>query len=169
MTKTFNKNEIYAYNKGYRVNREGVLLNPDGKTLKGYYKNGYKYYKLRKEEDYTKYAAFKISRLQAYQKYKNDMYHKGIVVRHLNGKRDDDSFDNIAIGTQSQNIMDCPKQDRDKRGYDASRKIVKYSDQLVVKIREEHKSGMSYRKLQKKYNISSGATMWHIIHKRILT
>ena len=168
MPYTFNENEIYAHNKGYRVNKEGVLLNPNGETLKGYYKNGYKYYKLRKEDDYTKYASFKISRLQAYQKYKNDMYQEGIVVRHLNGKRDDDSFNNIALGTQSQNIMDCPKEDRNKRAYNASRKIVKHSDQLVIKIREEYRSGISYRKLQKKYNISSGATMWHIIHKRIL-
>ena len=33
MTNTFNKNEIYAHNKDYRVNREGVLLNPDGKEV----------------------------------------------------------------------------------------------------------------------------------------
>ena len=166
MTNTFNKNEIYAHNKDYRVNREGVLLNPDGKTLKGYYKNGYKYYKLRKEEDYTKYAAFKISRLQAYQKYKNDMYHKGIVVRHLNGKRDDDSFDNIAIGTQSQNIMDCPKQDRVKRATYASSKNRKYHTETILKIREDRKNGMTYSQLLKKYNIPNDSSLHYILYRK---
>ena len=166
MTNTFNKNEIYAHNKDYRVNREGVLLNPDGKTLKGYYKNGYKYYKLRKEEDYTKYAAFKISRLQAYQKYKNDMYHKGIVVRHLNGKRDDDSFDNIAIGTQSPNIMDCPKQDRVKRATYASSKNRKYPTETILKIREDRKNGMTYSQLLKKYNIPNDSSLHYILYRK---
>ena len=166
MTNTFNKNEIYAHNKDYRVNREGVLLNPDGKTLKGYYKNGYKYYKLRKEEDYTKYAAFKISRLQAYQKYKNDMYHKGIVVRHLNGKRDDDSFDHIAIGTQSQNIMDCPKQDRVKRATYASSKNRKYPTETILKIREDRKNGMTYSQLLKKYNIPNDSSLHYILYRK---
>ena len=86
----------------------------------------------------------------------------------MNGIRDDDSYDNIAIGTQSQNIMDCPKEDRDKRGYDASRKIVKHTDETVIKIRADYALGMSYRQIGKKYNISSGGSLHHIIHKRIL-
>ena len=164
----FNKNEKYAYNKGYRITKEGIFKNPVGEILKGYKHNGYRKYKIRVPGNYNKYYHFKLSRLQAYCKYGDKIYNKFIVVRHLNGIRDDDSWYNIEIGTQSQNILDCPKDDRNKRAYNASRKIVKYSDKLVLKIREEHKLGMSYRKLQKKYNISSGATMWHIIHKRIL-
>ena len=162
------RNEIIAYKKGYRITKEGNLTNPKGDIIKGYKKNGYRYYKLRKEGDWGKYHEFKLSRLQALQKFGYSIYEEGIVVRHLNGIRDDDSYDNIAIGTQSQNLMDCPKEERQERGYNASRKIVKHSDETVIKIRADHALGMSYRQIGKKYNITSGGSLHHIIHKRII-
>ncbi len=64
--------------------------------------------------------------------------------------------------------MDNPVEGRKQRGYDASRKIVKHSDETVIKIRADYGLGMSYRQIGKKYNISSGGALHHIIHKRIL-
>tara|TARA_S200002703_G_scaffold68783_3_gene59694 strand:- start:289 stop:801 length:513 start_codon:yes stop_codon:yes gene_type:complete len=169
MATAFNRNEIIAYEKGYRITRDGKLINPKGDVIKGYKKESeYRYYKIRKEGDWSKYHEFKLSRLQAFQKFGYKIYEKGTVVRHLNNDKGDDSWHNIEIGTQSQNCMDNPEEDRKKRGYDASRKIVKHSDETVIKIRADYASGMSYRQIGKKYNISSGGSLHHIIHKRII-
>lgn len=158
----FNKNEIYAFNKGYRITKEGVLINKLGNKVKGYNKNGYNYYKLRRNDDYKKYNEFKFSRLQAYQKYGNNIYKKGTVVRHLNGIRDDDSWDNIAIGTQSENMMDKPKDVRMRASLIAASYNRKYD---VIKVREYYNKVKSYRKTQKHFGISSGATLHNILHR----
>lgn len=168
MATKFSGIEIIAYNMGYRISVEGKILSKHGDVLKGENHNGYNYFKFRSPDNWKKMIKCKCSRLQAYQKYGDKIYEKGIVVRHLNNDRGDDSRDNIAIGTQSDNCMDNPVEDRKKRGYDASRKIVKHSDETVIKIRAEYASGMSYRQIGKKYNISSGGSLHHIIHKRIL-
>jgi len=168
MATKFSINIKIAYNMGYRISFEGKILNKHGDVLKGEKNNGYNYIKFRSPDNYKKMIGCKCSRLQAYQKFGDLVFIEGNVVRHLNNDRGDDSFNNIGIGTQSQNCMDNPVEDRNQRGYDASRKIVKHSDETVIKIRAEYKSGMSYRQIGKKYNISSGGTLHHIIHKRIL-
>ena len=158
----FNKNEKYAYDKGYRITKEGVFKNPEGKILKGYKHNGYRKYKLRVPGNYNKYYHFKLSRFQAYCKYGDKIYNEGIVVRHLNGIRDDDSWDNIAIGTQSENMMDKPKDVRMRASLIAASYNRKYD---VIKVREYYNKVKSYRKTQKHFGISSGATLHNILHR----
>jgi hypothetical protein len=53
-----------------------------------------------------------IHRLQAFQKYGDLLYEEGTVVRHLNGDPGSNAWDNIAIGTMSDNMFDIPKQIR---------------------------------------------------------
>jgi hypothetical protein len=47
-----------------------------------------------------------IHRLQAFQKYGDLLYEEGTVVRHLNGDPGSNAWDNIAIGTMSDNMFD---------------------------------------------------------------
>ena len=168
MATAFNGNEIIAYEIGYRISFDGKILNKNGDVLKGEKDNGYNYIKFRSPDNWRKMIRCKCSRLQAFQKYDNLIYVEGTVVRHLNNNKLDDSWHNIEIGSQSENCMDNPEEDRKKRGYDASRKIVKHSDETVMKIRADYALGMSYREIGKKYNISSGGALYHIIHKRII-
>ena len=161
----FNKNEKHAYEKGYRMDKDGIFYNPKGNIVRGYLHNGYRKYKLRVPGDYGKYYHFKLSRFQAYCKFGDKIYEKGVVVRHLNGVRDDDSWDNIEIGTQSQNMMDCPKEDRVSRAINASRSNVKYSRETILQIRADRELGMSYRQLQKKYNVPNGSSMNYILYR----
>lgn len=158
----FNRNEKYAYDRGYRMDKDGLFFNPKGEVVGGFKHDGYRKYKLRVPGDYNKYFHFKLSRFQAYCKFGDKIYDKGIVVRHLNGIRNDDSWDNIEIGTQSENMMDCPKEDRVARAINASRKIVKHN---VKEIRDYYSKVKSYRKTMKKFNISSSGTLWYILHR----
>lgn len=108
------KPEELALIKGYTVTKEGILLNRNGIQVKGRIKDRKRdYYNFdirigpRKE---NKKVHCMIHRLQAYQKFGDKIYEKGIVVRHLNGDRYDNSYDNIDIGTNKDNKNDIPKE-----------------------------------------------------------
>ena len=101
------------------MTKDGKLLGRNGKPVKGWKKNGkkndYNMFQFRDPDNPKKHLKFKWSRLQAFQKFGYKIYEQGIVVRHLNSDRGDDSWDNIDIGTQSQNLMDMPKEQRRKK------------------------------------------------------
>jgi len=151
---------IEAYNKGYKINKEGNIINPKGKLLRGFtqeYK-GYvcKYLNLRFENGF---CTFSIHRLQAYQKFGESMFKRGMEVRHLNGDSLDNSWENIGIGTHSQNMMDISKE---KRIRNASNP--KYNHTKIIKDRS---SGMTYKEIMDKHGIKSKGTVSHIINKSI--
>jgi len=147
--------------KGYSVSRDGKTVTSfTGKVLKlnvrssgtGYYIFGIGNYDNQR-------ANILVHRLQAYQKFGKKMFKKGIQVRHLDGNSMNNSWENIAIGTQSENFMDRP---RDERIRNASNPIYNHSD-----IIEDWTNGMPYSKIMKKYDISSKGTVSFIINKSL--
>ena len=73
----FSRNEIEAFNKGYRINKDGVVKHLN-KIVVGSMQNGYKKFGYRDSEHKTKHCKF--HRLQAYQKFGDKIYENGIVV-----------------------------------------------------------------------------------------
>ena len=160
------KPEELALINGYTVTKEGILLNRNGIQVKGRIKDRKRdYYNFdirigpRKE---NKKVHCMIHRLQAYQKFGDKIYEKGIVVRHLNGDRYDNSYDNIDIGTNKDNKNDIPKELVFINCGQISRK---YSKETIESIRKDYENGMSYSNIMIKYNISSKGTVHYIIHK----
>lgn len=157
--------EVCAYRLGFRVSRNGDLISFTGRKRQCLlHPRGYKCISLRvKVEDKSVYKLLFVHRLQAYQKFGENLFKPGIVVRHLNGNPVDNSFDNIEIGTESDNWMDIPKEKRIERARNAARMLPKrYSRDKVAMIKADHASGMSYNKLMKKYGISSKGTISYI-------
>lgn len=160
------KPEELALIKGYTVTKGGILLNRNGIQVKGRIKDRKRdYYNFdirigpRKE---NKKVHCMIHRLQAYQKFGDKIYEKGIVVRHLNGDRYDNSYDNIDIGTNKDNKNDIPKELVSINCGQISRN---YSKETIESIRKDYENGMSYSNIMIKYNISSKGTVHYIIHK----
>lgn len=157
-----NKLQI-AYEKGYRVTKDGNLLNPKGKVIgncldsKGYKKTNIIINK--------KNTNILTHRLQAYQKYGNKLFEDGILVRHLNGNPLDNCWYNIAIGTYKDNTMDIPKETRTRTAILGAKKSIKYPKDFVLKLREEYKEIKNYAELGRKYNISI-SVIWNLINKR---
>jgi len=120
----FNKCEKILNERGYYIDKEGNAYNPYGKVLKGKIKNGYKCITIRIDK---RRVDVRFSRLQAYQKYGEEIYKEGIVVRHLDNIKENNSFANIAIGTQTENLMDNPKEKRLEYAINASLKANKYN------------------------------------------
>ena len=53
-----------------------------------------------------------VHRLAMYQVYGDILFEQGVVVRHLNDIPTDLRFENLAVGTSSDNILDIPPEKR---------------------------------------------------------
>lgn len=148
--------EKIAYNLGYRVSKDGDLINPKGEIIKGCLRHPKrKYTSLAftvKTEGKTKHCS--IHRLQAYQKYKDDLYGVRVLVRHLDGNPFNNSFDNIAIGSPSDNFHDMTKEQQ-KQSIENLHKnqYRKYTEDVIKNVYEDYCKGLNRTQLSIKYNI----------------
>ena len=151
------KIEQIATKRGYVVTEEGLFLNPQGKEIgsitgEGYNVSNIRINKIKKH--------IKAHRIQAFQKYGNKLFEEGIMVRHKNGNPLDNTWENIILGTNSDNQMDIPEQVRIKRAKHATSFVRKYNKEEVRKF---HKKERSYKLTMEKFEISSKGTLNYIL------
>ena len=147
-----------AHSKGYGVSRAGEIINPKSNQIKGFFdKDGRNYFNLRGGESFLKIS---VAKLQAFQKFGDESFKEGIIVRHLNQIATDNSYDNIAIGTRSDSMFDQSAEQRLARSKHASSFIQKYEHEEVYQFYKECKS---YKKTMEKFGISSKGTLNYII------
>ena len=97
-----------AFKKGYRVSECGLIvkgLRCDSLKLGTQDKNGKLYKSFNIGIDGMSTRCY-VHKLQAYQKFGEDVFDIGIVVRHMNDESLDNSNKNIEIGTHMDNTMD---------------------------------------------------------------
>lgn len=104
---------IEAHKRGYRITDDGVILNPQGIILRGTFYNDYWHFTI-KISGRSKRVRF--HRLQAFQKYGEQIFDPELQVRHLDGNSQNNTYDNIGIGTQSDNMMDMTFEARSAKG-----------------------------------------------------
>ena len=158
----FSRNEIEVFNKGYRINKDGVVKHLNIIVV-GSMQNGYKQFGYRDSEHKTKHCKF--HRLQAYQKFGDKIYEEGMVVRHLDGNPLNNTWDNIEIGTDYDNHMDIPSNVRMNLAIKATKAIIRW-DYKVIRVM--HDSGMSYSQIMKETGITSKGTLSYIINERYI-
>lgn len=108
-----NKYILEANKKGYKANEDGDIISPRNKKLKLYYNKNrlrHRYYSFSIRMG-KKVCTVPVHRLVAFQKYGNEVFDKDLVVRHLDGNSLNNSYKNIALGTQSDNMYDRFKED----------------------------------------------------------
>jgi hypothetical protein len=151
--------EQIARDKGYFISKDGVLFHNDKRINPHIRKTGYLWFHIRVESHLIEIP---YHRLQAYQKYGDRIYKKGIVVRHLDNNKQNNSRNNIAIGTIQQNNLDNPKELRQRiaqTGGDANRK---FNHENVIAM---HNWGLSYKEIMEYTGIhSKGTISWIINH-----
>ena len=87
-----------AFEKGYTIDKDGVFRNDSGEILpgsndgNGYLKTSYYYNGKR--------PGIKHNKFQAFTKYGDKAFEKGIILVHLNGDKSDSSYDNIILTTR---------------------------------------------------------------------
>lgn len=108
-----NKEKILlAKERGYTVTNDGICLNKNGKQVGCVGSQGYIMIGLIKKK---RYYRIEVHRIQAYQKYGDKIFEKWVVCRHKNGIKSDNSWDNILIGTHTDNMRDIPQELRRSR------------------------------------------------------
>lgn len=144
-----------SYEKGYRVTKEGNVIGVNGNKLSLMEKQGRLSFSFRFEKERYR---IEVHRLQAYQKYGEDMFKKGISVRHLNNNSLDNSYGNISIGTHSENLMDTPEVLRKLKSSSGS----KYNHE---KIFEDKAKGLSNGEIMNRHGIKNRSTLHGILNK----
>lgn len=153
---------VEAQRRGYRITTEGKILNPKGEFLQGGY-IGHK----TKGDLYLKFnivinGKFKIAKVhvfQAYQKYGDVVFEENILVRHKDDNRENNSWDNILVGTIEDNFHDIPASKRASKSCKGH--VVKgnrvLSDVEVDEIRLLALQGnLSNRQIARMYGSTSG-------------
>ena len=158
MTKA-KRNILYAVSRGYKVTKEGRVFRGNEERAISYDKWGYGRFTLNINNTRP---SIPVHRLQAYQKFGNKIFEPDIQVRHLDNNPSNNNWDNIEIGTQSNNYMDLPVAKRLARAKHAASYRTKYN---AVAINIDREKGMTYNELMKKYNISSKGTISYIVNK----
>jgi len=157
------KKEQLAYKRGYRITENGDVIGRRGFALRPEKnRKGYFIFYLRDEGSQKKIKVL-YHRLQAFQKYGNEMYEPKIMVRHLNSNKEDNSFSNIAIGTAKDNYLDIPESIRLARNIYPSFFNKKHDYDLVKAFYK--KSNRSYLATMNEFGITSSGTLHYILNK----
>lgn len=143
------RHEEIAYSMGYRVTEDGRVLGLRTTERKlqlnraGYYQFSYS----------KRTPRIRVHRLQAFQKFGAKIYESGMMVRHLDGNKHNNSLSNIEIGTNSQNQLDRKAEERQAAGRYAASFLRGLSNDQVIEIRIASANGARVVDLAKTYSI----------------
>lgn len=158
----YHRREKFLFEQGYYITKDGRLYNKVDKEIigsvdgRGYLRTGIRINGKMSHVDFHRFVA--------YCKFGDKLYDEGMVVRHLDSNKLNNSWDNISIGTVHDNSMDRPIEQRIRIASNAGKK---HSDEKVREIIKCHECGMSYSKIMEKFGISSKGTLSFIIKERI--
>jgi hypothetical protein len=154
---------VEAARKGYVVQNDGKVVSHLGKYLKlnlnsaGYLCFGMRFYGQR--------VVVCVHKLMALQKFGGKYLHFRLQIRHLNGNPIDNSFTNISLGTQSENMFDIPKDIRVKKAQIAALKRRKFTNEQIVEMRLLRHQGWKYAELMVKFDCAK-STISYIINNQ---
>lgn len=148
-----NESLVMAYEKGYRVTVEGDVIGLKGYKLKLMSSNvGYYFFHMKyKGKNY----AIPVHRLHAYQKFGNELLKEGVIVRHLDDDRSNNTFENIAIGDWYDNYGDM-SNDTKRRMLTNAINTRKFTESDIRDVRTMLKEGLTIRSLADKYEVHPG-------------
>jgi hypothetical protein len=158
---------IHNYEYGYRGDEEGNLYNPRGKKLKPSSRNPHRRLTFRGNSLDGKRPAIKVHRFLAYQWFGDGLFKEGVMVRHLDGNPLNNRKDNLALGTNSDNMLDRDPEDRKKTASHAgkSTKKAKQAKKKARRVLRLHRKGLSQRSIAEQLQISK-STVSRIINRK---
>lgn len=146
---------IEANKRGYNVTSYGQVIGLNGNELKlhinpkGYYSFNIRF------GDKNKPTRVFVHKLQAYQKFGNELFNN-IEVRHLNGDPLDNSIDNISIGTHSENMLDINEDSRRYKSLIGWKNSKIRTEEERIKIYQALNDGLSYSEIKEIFGIPKG-------------
>lgn len=140
-------------NKKYNITDDGKLFNDKGFEIKGSL-NQDGYLKFSQRGSNGKTYPVLIHRLQCYKKFGMSLFEKGIMVRHLDGNRLNNSVDNLVLGTSRDNQLDVPIEIRKSKNRN------KYDTDAIL---DDYKKGMTYKEIATKHNVKHRRYVYDIV------
>jgi hypothetical protein len=140
---------------------DGTVVDVSGFPRNTQLKNGYLEFSIRLGIT----RKVKVHVLAAYQKFGEACFQEGILVRHLNGVSTDNSLDNIAIGTASDNMMDLPPQARLARARHAATKLRSLTPEQVLELRKRFAAGEKLQTLATEFGVAKSTASYAINKK----
>ena len=148
---------VAAFNKGYRILDDGTAIGPSGHRLRTHLdQSGYRRFSIKFR---GKRKECGVHRLMAYQKYREEYTANGIVARHLDGNKENNSIGNIAIGTPHDNWMDLPRNVRSRISSRANRK---FTDEQIAEWRRLFASGVSAYIIHKQLGVPKSTLSYYL-------
>lgn len=100
---------LVAIKRGFKVDfKTGDVISPSGRILKappnsnGY--RGFSFYFNKKT------SCIKVHRIIGYFKFGEEIFKPGMMIRHLDNNKLNNTYDNLGIGTMLDNARDCPPE-----------------------------------------------------------
>jgi hypothetical protein len=151
-----------AKEKGYTADREGSIYGPRGNRLKlrqqGSNKRTYPHFGVVLNGQTVGVAAHKFI---SYLKFGEDAIRDGVHTRHLNDDPQDSRWENIAIGSHSDNMMDKPRSMRRALAQVAG-KAKGLGDCVWDQVKADRANGATYKSLTAKYGIPKGTLSYRL-------
>lgn len=149
------KIEQIAFNRGYSVTPEGILVDKNGVYIKcSKNDQGYLIFGTGSTVNKT-FINVSVHRLQAYMKYGNMLY-KYKCVRHLDGNKQNNSISNIAVGSYVDNYHDISKKERIRILSKMAMTKQSYSKEDIMQMFLLKKNGVYQSEIAKQFNCTNG-------------
>lgn len=149
--------ERIAFERGFRVSENGELKKPNGQPHRTWLDRGYPTFNIQCVE---RNCACHVHRLQAYQKYGEQIYAKGLECRHLDSNRQNNTVTNIELGTPKQNAQDKSLEVRMRVAALTSIAMLKHD---YPAIRKYYAETRSYLQTMRAFGVSSKGTLHYIL------
>ena len=151
-----------AKEKGYSADFDGNIYGPKGNRLKlrqeGNRKRTYPHFGVVLNGQRIGVAAHKFI---SYLKFGDSAILQGVHSRHLNDDPQDNRWENIAIGSQSDNMMDKPESLRRSVAQLAG-KAKGLGDEVWDQVKFDRINGATYKSLTAKYGIPKGTLSYRL-------
>lgn len=158
---------LYAEQLGYTCDEKGVVYGPSGNALVSPISKGRRRFTIRIDKivGYRSTKTVQVHRFVAYFKYGKEIFKKDVIVRHLDGNPLNNSYPNIALGSQKDNMQDRPKEQRVAHAKHAASFIRLHTDEEEQEIYNFYTTCRSYKSTIEKFSLSNKNMLFRIIKK----
>jgi hypothetical protein len=166
-----------AFEKGYRVTKDGKVLSPTGTFRKLGMSSGCsrssgtsrpRYLTFNVVDSRKKRVPVPVHRLAGYQLYGEAALDSVTQVRHLDGDHTNNRFTNLAIGSGTDNALDRPEAERKAHARHAASFRRNLTDRQVGRLKKDRARGETYAQLSEKYGIAK-SSISRIMHGTLYT
>lgn len=147
------RREQVAVKLGWTVDESGNILK-GGKPC-SYHLNNHGYKCISVPYQFRKMKIVLVHRLAAYINFGKKLYENGIVARHLDGDKLNNSKNNIVLGSYTDNYNDIPDDVNEDRYRRALLNRQRNTEKLYELLKKAKQHGWSYNKMSALFKVSS--------------